>query len=220
MSDKNNETQEMIIGTIGLIAIVVGVWFYFSGGEDKTVEAKVSKEKKVHKVATPDNIHPPQVSQNVNQDTPNQRTIAQEDNEELSPEKQKKLDALIGKMGGKKNKPKEKPSSNKIADVSIKLTTDGMKMDYPGEVLDAAVTQKDNELSLVLIVRRGTSVARAKELGDNFLRQVMANSGGVEKMPKKEIGPTRFHYLIGIYGPGEKQIALGAKSSAARSITW
>lgn len=119
-----------------------------------------------------------------------------------------------------KAKVQSEPSAPKIADINIKISTDGMKLDYPDEIRDAAVTQKDWELSLVLIVGAGMNEMRAKELGDNFLRQVMSNSGGIEKVPGKEIGPTKFSYLVGIYGPGEQQIALGAKAPASRSITW
>jgi hypothetical protein len=107
-----------------------------------------------------------------------------------------------------------------IAEIDIKISTDGMKADYPSEIVDAAVTQKDREVSLVLIVKSKVTEARAKELGENFLRQVMSNSGGIENSPSKQIGSTRFSYLVGVYGPGEQQIALGAKAPASKWITW
>lgn len=100
----------------------------------------------------------------------------------------------------------------------VKIAVDGIK-EYP-EVMDAAVNQKSNEINLVVIVKKGTPKEKAKEMGDNFLRMLMANSMGIENSPKKEIGPTKFSYVIGIYDSGENQIAMGAKAPAARKITW
>ncbi|MGB0452474.1 MAG: hypothetical protein ACPGJV_02070 [Bacteriovoracaceae bacterium] len=50
----------------------------------------------------------------------------------------------------------------------VKMAIDGIK-DYP-EVVDAAVNHKSNEINLVVVVREGISTAKAKEMGDNFLR--------------------------------------------------
>ncbi len=88
---------------------------------------------------------------------------------------------------------------------------------YP-EVRDAAITQKEDQLSLVLIVRSATNTQRAKELGENFVR--LTKSLGPDKSPGKEIGKGTYDYVIGVYYPNEKQVALGAKSRGAERISW
>ena len=86
------------------------------------------------------------------------------------------------------------------------------------EVVDAAITQDGNSLSLVLIVRSATNAPRARELGDNFVRQVKTFSD--DDSPGKEIGTGRYDYLIGVYYPNEKQVVSGAKNRVAARISW
>ncbi len=57
-------------------------------------------------------------------------------------------------------------------------------------------------------------------MGDNFLCMIMSNSMGAENSPSKEIGSTKYSYIIGVYYQNQKQVALGAKAPAARKITW
>ncbi len=87
------------------------------------------------------------------------------------------------------------------------------------EVRDAAITQKGRKLSLVLIVNFGTTEARARVLGDNFVRLVKTFSKE-EQAPGKDIGAGVYDYFIGVYDPNEREIALGAKVDFARRITW
>lgn len=136
--------------------------------------------------------------------------ILKADENGLTTEQQKKLNALFPK--------KSKKSKQRFPEPFVKIAVDGIK-EYP-EVVDAAVNQKSSDINLVVVVRQGTPKEKAKEMGDNFLRILMANSMGIENSPKKEIGPTKFSYLIGIYYPGEIQAALGAKAPASRAITW
>ena len=86
------------------------------------------------------------------------------------------------------------------------------------EVLDAAISQRNQTLSLVLIVVSGLSEVRAKELGDNFVRIV--KTFGPDEVPGKEIGQGLYNYLIGVYYPGEIEVALGAKASNSIRIRW
>ena len=88
---------------------------------------------------------------------------------------------------------------------------------YP-EVRDAAVSQKGDQLSLVLIVGFATNTQRAKTLGENFVR--LTKSLGPDRSPGKEIGKGIFDYVIGVYYPDESQVVLGAKSRAAERISW
>ena len=55
------------------------------------------------------------------------------------------------------------------------------------EVVDSSIKKKGDDLSLVLIVRPGTSPAKAKTLADNFVRNVKTFSKA-EPNPGKEIG--------------------------------
>ena len=77
--------------------------------------------------------------------------------------------------------------------------------EYP-EVRDAAISQEGKELSLVVVVDYSTSTTKAKNLGDNFVRLV--KTYGPEKSPGKEIGEGMFDYLIGVYYPNEKKVAM------------
>jgi len=86
------------------------------------------------------------------------------------------------------------------------------------EVTDAAITQKNNTLSLAVIVRYGTDKEKAKEMGDNFVR--MVKSFSKDKEPTKEIGNGIYDYIIGVYYPNHQEIVTGAKSSIGRFITW
>ena len=88
---------------------------------------------------------------------------------------------------------------------------------YP-EVRDAAVSQKGDQLSLVLVVRFATNTQRAKTLGENFVR--LTKSLGPDSSPGKEIGKGTYDYVIGVYYPNERQVALGAKARTAERISW
>ena len=85
-------------------------------------------------------------------------------------------------------------------------------------VMDAAISQDGRNLSLVLVVNAAASEEYAKEVGDNFVRLV--KTFGPEEAPSGEVGAGIYDYLIGVYTPSEKRIALGAKVSFATRITW
>jgi hypothetical protein len=88
---------------------------------------------------------------------------------------------------------------------------------YTG-VQDAAVNQDGKDLTLNLIVDYGTSKEYAEELGDNFVRLV--KSFGPEESPGKEIGPGIYDYTVYVHNPSGELVAVGAKVSGARSLTW
>ena len=48
----------------------------------------------------------------------------------------------------------------------------------------------------------------------------MTKSLGPDRSPGKEIGRGTYDYLIGVYYPSERQVALGAKSRVAERISW
>ena len=86
------------------------------------------------------------------------------------------------------------------------------------EAREAAITQQERVLSLVVIVNRGTSETRAKDIGDSFVRLAKTFSNDVN--PGKEIGSGIYDYLIGVYFPGSVKVVSGAKASNARRIMW
>lgn len=86
------------------------------------------------------------------------------------------------------------------------------------EVTDAAISQENETLSLVVIVKYGTSKVQAREMGDNFVRLVKTFTQDIS--PEKEIGEGIYDYIIGVYYPNQKEIATGAKSSIGGNITW
>jgi len=85
-------------------------------------------------------------------------------------------------------------------------------------VLDAAVTQKGDQFSLVVIVINGTTKEAAKNIGDNFLR--MVKSLGPDENPGRQIGPGIFDYFVGVYHRDESELVLGFKSKRAENIDW
>ena len=86
------------------------------------------------------------------------------------------------------------------------------------DVMDAAVAQDGDDISLVLIIGFATNESRAKELGENFVRitKSLMNDGA----PGREIGKGKYNYLIGVYYPNEKTVALGAKAKTAGQLKW
>ena len=91
-------------------------------------------------------------------------------------------------------------------------------MESQPEVMDAAVAQDGDDISLVLIVGFATNESRAKEIGENFVR--MTKSLMKDGAPGREIGKGKYNYLIGVYYPNEKAVALGAKARTADRLTW
>jgi hypothetical protein len=78
-----------------------------------------------------------------------------------------------------------KNQTGAIDSVAVQLfAIDGIK-EYP-IVQDAAVTQKEDQLSLTVQVVAGTTLKAAKAAGDNFVRMVKGAIG--DTYPKKLIG--------------------------------
>ena len=114
----------------------------------------------------------------------------------------------------------EMPKPTAPPTVSVADIRDGALVsikDYP-RVRDAAIGQDGNKLSLVIIVDYATVPSYAQQLGDNFVRLVksLLRDGDVGK----RIGTGEYDYLIGVYYPNEKQLAMGAKAKSADRISW
>ena len=119
------------------------------------------------------------------------------------------------------------PSPAEVSDViptatsQLSVTTNDVvvssMLEYE-QVIDAAITQEGDAIGLVLVVGYATNESYAKELGDRFIR--LCKSLSDDEPPGKAIGKGKYDYLIGIYYPNEKQIALGAKSRGADRISW
>ena len=86
------------------------------------------------------------------------------------------------------------------------------------EVLDAAVSQTGNDVILVLIVRSATNKNRAQQLGDSFVR--LAKTFSPDSSPGRSIGTGIYSYLISVYYPNEKRVAIGGKARNADRISW
>lgn len=109
-----------------------------------------------------------------------------------------------------------KPGAEAISADIVQMIVDSIKLEP--DVVDAAISQEDEDLALAIIVRSATSEGRAKQLGDSFVR--MAKSLGPDDNPAKEIGPGRYDYRIGVKTLDGKTLAMGAKIDAAARITW
>jgi hypothetical protein len=89
--------------------------------------------------------------------------------------------------------------------------------DY-NDVAEATLSQSGTTLSLFLVVVDGISSERAKELGDQFVRQ--AKFHGPDVKPIQTIGPGNLDYVITVTYPNEEQIAQGGKKKFASLVTW
>lgn len=101
------------------------------------------------------------------------------------------------------------PSAKSLAIDSI--------MGYSG-VVDAAITKRGSDISMVLIVSWATNAQYARQLGDNFVR--LYKTFSPDDAPGATIGQGIYNYLIGVYYPNEKQVAQGAKAKYATGINW
>ena len=85
-------------------------------------------------------------------------------------------------------------------------------------VRDAAIRRDGDTFNLVLVVNAGTNVEAAKRYGENFVRLFKTYSD--DENPGQDICTGKYHYIIGVYYPNEKEVAFGAKSSITPWITW
>lgn len=127
--------------------------------------------------------------------------------------------------------PVEKPTTEAeqiITEIGKDLAISEMVEGFT-DVLDAAIVQHGDQVSLALIVPTGTSQARAKELGFHFacaLIEYELGGGSLEGMrpypnwETKEIGKGIFDYLVTVATPDQTVIVQGAKVSSNDHITW
>ena len=85
-------------------------------------------------------------------------------------------------------------------------------------VLEAAISQKGEHLSLVVIVAYGTNFATAKELGANFVR--MVKTFGPDQAPGANVGTGLYDYQVGVYYPDKAFIVQGWKLGNSSKIRW
>ena len=117
-----------------------------------------------------------------------------------------------------KRSPSVLPTRIALPDPGVsKATIIASVKQYPG-VLDAAISQRGDQMSLVLIVHSATNESSARLLGDNFVRLYKSLSD--DEPPGSSIGRGKYDYLIGVYYPNEKKVAQGAKSRASDRISW
>ena len=107
------------------------------------------------------------------------------------------------------------PKGEWIEDVLKDVILDDLRSETL--VKDAAIAKDGNKVSLALIVNAAVDEAHAKQLGDNFVRQVKAMSD--DETPGKEIGTGKYDYLVTI-GYGDQVLHQGAKASGSERITW
>jgi len=99
---------------------------------------------------------------------------------------------------------------------------------YP-EVTAAFVLQDGYDVTLSLMVKAGTSIARAKELGETFLCSLITHEleggslegkRGYPDWQTKELGEGIFNYLIIVSVSGQGASAQGTKPQNASHVKW
>lgn len=118
--------------------------------------------------------------------------------------------SMIGCIG------EEKPPPPLVTEQEKQMAIN--EIEQHGGVRDAAISQDGDDLSLAIIVDYNVTSAKAKELGENFVRLVKSFSK--DEAPGQEIGSGIYDYLIGVYYPNKKDVVMGAKSSISGKITW
>ena len=82
---------------------------------------------------------------------------------------------------------------------------------------DAAIAKDGNKVSIALEMYAAINEDYAKQIGDNFVRQVKAMSD--DENPGKAIGKGKYDYLNAI-GYADQVLYRGAKARNSASITW
>ena len=115
--------------------------------------------------------------------------------------------------------PVETPSATPEVEWLDDVIKESILDNFRSETLvnDAAITRDDETVSLALIVNPAIDESYAKQLGDNFVRQVKSLSD--DNPPGKDIGTGKYEYLITI-AYGDQVLYQGAKSRGAVRITW
>ena len=88
---------------------------------------------------------------------------------------------------------------------------------YP-EVQDAGIKASGRTISLVLVVWYSTNEARARELGESFVRmtKVLLFDGRVGPLP----GRGNYSYVVMVASPDEEVLVVGAKHWRSDRIRW
>ena len=111
----------------------------------------------------------------------------------------------------------ENAATRLMTTTEIETAVAGIIRGFP-EVLDAAITQEGDDLSLVLMVGAATSEVHAKELGDSFVR--MVKTFGPDYTPTHAIGRGAYSYEITVARPDGSPIVQGAKARSSTRISW
>jgi hypothetical protein len=111
----------------------------------------------------------------------------------------------------------ERSVTRLMTTAEIETAVSGITRGFP-EVLDAAISQEGDDLSLALIVGDATSEAHAKELGNSFVR--MVKTFGPDYTPEQALGRGAYSYAIIVARPDGSPIVEGAKGRSGTRISW
>lgn len=85
-------------------------------------------------------------------------------------------------------------------------------------VEDADIRQREDDITLVLVVSYAISPDYAKELADRFVR--LTKTLSLDTPPGRMIGRGIYNYLVRVYYPNEEQLARGAKVAFSDRMSW
>ncbi|MEH6965354.1 hypothetical protein [Priestia megaterium] len=126
---------------------------------------------------------------------------------------------IVSACSDSTEKAESKAEKIKITKTAINEAVEQTKEDPLVE--DAAVSLKDEKISMAVIVNSATDKEKAKEIGDNFVRQLGSFSDG--KVPTKDYYGEiydQYDLLISVGNSAQDIIVSGAKVKEASKITW
>lgn len=85
-------------------------------------------------------------------------------------------------------------------------------------VIEADLMQKGSKIELVITVESKTSMERAKELGESYIRLVKTFSMDIN--PNKKLGKGIYNYSVIVNKSKKDIIIIGIKENTAEFITW
>ncbi|MGG1330710.1 hypothetical protein ABE222_29195 [Bacillus tropicus] len=141
------------------------------------------------------------------------------DTAQATEQKEEKKESLVEKYKKVGEEKKEKASAFPVSEEAKNMTLEQIKTNP--NVSDAHIEVKDTKIVMAVVVSHAVTKEAAKEIGDNFVRNLGSFAGG--KAPEKEYYGEIFDNYdvqIGVGTSADKIMVQGYKSTSAKNINW